>query len=331
MAEIEHIENARQRVVAELNALLKHDSLAAALAAFQAELPKLRKDETAKVRGEGKDGQPVNYQYGYADLAQVTEAVSPVLGKHGLSFTCTPTMAGNQFVLEYCLLHESGEKREGVWPLPNPMQTKPQNLGSAITYARRYALMAVTNTFPDKEDDDGQKAADVPGDYSVREERSEPPARRQPAAQQRQSRQRQPKTEWSDGEVQELHLKIAAATPPDALKMYDWMVSKALHDREVPHPTIPGETASARFVFADRIAQEAVKPTSTRDSLIEMRHVAEARELLREQVSETETLDEALAGVLALRNAEALDTDHARELRAEADASWMGAHPEEGS
>lgn len=318
---------ARQHVADKLNALLKHPTLAAALAAFQAELPKLRKDETAKVRGEGKDGQPVNYQYGYADLAQVVEAVMPVLGKHGLSFTSTPTMSGNQFVLEYCLLHESGEERAGVWPLPNPMQTKPQNLGSAITYARRYALMAVTGTFPDKEDDDGQKAADVPRDYSAREE----PPQQPPAAQRRQSRRDlSPKKAWSDLEVQELHLKIASAALPDALKMFDWMISKGLHDREVPHPVVPGETASARFVFADRIAQEAVKPTSTREVLLEMRHVAEARELLREQVSETETLDEALAGVLALRNAEALDTDNARDLREAADASWMGAHPEEG-
>src|SRR6478609_7046876 len=112
----------------------QHENLAAALAAFQAELPKLTKDQTAKVRGESNDGRPVNYSYGYASLDQVTEAVSPVLGKHGLSFSAFPTMTEKGFVLTYSLLHESGEERSGTWPLPDPLRTKPQQLGSAVTY-----------------------------------------------------------------------------------------------------------------------------------------------------------------------------------------------------
>jgi hypothetical protein len=133
--------------------MTEHPNLAAALAGFQAELPKIIKDETAKVAGkDGKQG----YTYGYADLAQVTETVSPILGKHGLAFTAKPTMTEQGFGLVYKLMHgASGETDEGFWPISNgPMQ----QIGSAITYARRYALMAATNTFPDKEDDDGAAA-----------------------------------------------------------------------------------------------------------------------------------------------------------------------------
>jgi hypothetical protein len=38
----------------------------------------------------------------------------------------------------------------------------PQQMGSAITYARRYALMAVTGVFPSNEDDDGKAASGAP-------------------------------------------------------------------------------------------------------------------------------------------------------------------------
>src|ERR1700760_4703631 len=81
----------------------RHASLAEALAAFQAEVPKMSKDETAKVKSE-----KANYTYGYAGLAQFVEIVEPVLGKHGLSITSKTTFDGNgNFMLEVSLLHES--------------------------------------------------------------------------------------------------------------------------------------------------------------------------------------------------------------------------------
>jgi hypothetical protein len=132
----------------------EHANLAAALAAFQAELPKIIKDETARV--PGKDGKQ-GYTYGYADLAAVAVAVLPVLGKHGLAFTAMPTVTDKGFGLVYSLEHgASDQRREGFWPI---QMTTPQQMGSAITYARRYALMAATGVFPDKEDDDGAAAS----------------------------------------------------------------------------------------------------------------------------------------------------------------------------
>lgn len=125
-----------------------NQDLAKALAAFQSELPKV---------GKGS----VNSHFGskYADLADVSNAVLPLLGKHGLSFSAKPTLnEAGQFVLAYELRHESGDSDGGSYPLP--ATGTPQQIGSAITYARRYALQAMTGVAAD-EDDDGNSTRDL--------------------------------------------------------------------------------------------------------------------------------------------------------------------------
>jgi hypothetical protein len=130
------------------------DSLAAALAAFQAELPRIHKDASAILEGESKTtGKKFTYGYKYAGLDNIVGIVLPLLGKHGLSFTSFPKLSDNGFVLHYQLMHASGGVLAGDYPLPDPTRTKPQAVGSAITYARRYALCAVTGIAPDEDDD----------------------------------------------------------------------------------------------------------------------------------------------------------------------------------
>jgi hypothetical protein len=138
------------------------DSLAAALAAFQAELPRIHKDASAILEGESKaTGKKFTYGYKYAGLDNIVGIVLPLLGKHGLAFTSFPMLTDNGFVLHYQLLHASGGVLAGAYPLPDPTRTKPQAVGSAITYARRYALCAVTGIAPDEDDD----AAEAERDY----------------------------------------------------------------------------------------------------------------------------------------------------------------------
>ncbi|HEY6110028.1 MAG TPA: ERF family protein [Gemmatimonadales bacterium] len=129
--------------------MAEHANLAQALAAFQAELPRLGKGNTANAG---------TYTYKYADLADVSQTVLPLLGKHGLSFSAKPTIDDGKFVLAYSLRHELGDHDDGQYPLPTGA---PQQVGSAITYARRYALSAMTGIAPDG-DDDGATAPDVP-------------------------------------------------------------------------------------------------------------------------------------------------------------------------
>jgi hypothetical protein len=130
-------------------------ALATALAAFQAEMPHV---------GKGNSANAGTYTYSYADLADITKSVMPVMAKHGLSFSAKPTLnEDGKFVLEYVLRHAQGGRDVGQYPLPT--SGTPQQVGSAISYARRYCFSAVTGVAPD-EDDDGRAAADVSTDYS---------------------------------------------------------------------------------------------------------------------------------------------------------------------
>lgn len=154
----------------------KPATLAAALAAFQANLPAVFKTETAKV--PTKTGG--SYSYSYANLAQVANAVMARMGPLGLSFVARPTLnADGRFVLAYDLMHEGGDKISGEYPLPSTGTA--QEWGSAITYARRYTLCSVTGVAPD-EDDDGAAASTARTDATY--ERSSRPALQWDAADQ---------------------------------------------------------------------------------------------------------------------------------------------------
>lgn len=116
---------------------------------FQADLPVLKKD---------RDGQVGNQKTKYADLKQANEVVLTRLNALGCIWVCEPTMIhlGDQlrFVLCWELKHvPSDTARRGQFPI---LGDSPMKLGSAITYARRYSLLAVTGVIPEDEDDDGQ-------------------------------------------------------------------------------------------------------------------------------------------------------------------------------
>ena len=130
-------------------------NLYTALAAVQAELPHIDKANTGG--GDTKDGKK-GPKYKYANLADVSQAILPLLAKHGLAFNSKPTMIDGEFGLSYKLVHKSGEKDEGF--IPFGRAGTPQQTGSLITYYRRYTLCAVTGAAPD-EDDDGA-AAEAP-------------------------------------------------------------------------------------------------------------------------------------------------------------------------
>jgi hypothetical protein len=126
-------------------------NLAAALAAAQGELPAPKKTKTAKVRSDKG-----NYEYHYADLADVIEISKAILAKHHLAVS-QPTFVtpDRGLVLVTRLMHKSGESIESSYPLPSG--GKPQEMGSALTYARRYCYCAILGIAADA-DDDGEAA-----------------------------------------------------------------------------------------------------------------------------------------------------------------------------
>lgn len=310
-----------------------HETLAAALAAFQAELPKLTKDQSAKVQGETQDGRKINYSYGYADLSQVTGEVSPVLGKHGLSFTSFPTVhESGAFILAYSLLHESGEERTGVWPLPDPNRIKAQQLGSAITYARRYAFMAVTNTFPGGEDDDGAQAVPTGHGRDDRQDYSrERPAARPQNAPSSPAGPAAPLKVWTDEEVLEQHDKIDTLDLDKAGALYDWMAGKGLHTRLVGgdqfvEGTPPPVNATTRLAI--RLASVASDNSTTVENLSWLVLFAEGRGLLKTQVSPKLNLGDWLVGERDRRvNATIGQSENAQALQAAAADSWDETDP----
>lgn len=93
----------------------------------------------------------------YADLPAVIDAVKPALNDNGIVFVQTASpCADGMLALTTRLIHSSGEWIEdtAVLPLPKP---DPQGYGSAMTYARRYSLAAITGLYQD--DDNGQAAS----------------------------------------------------------------------------------------------------------------------------------------------------------------------------
>jgi hypothetical protein len=137
--------------------------LAKALAEVQQALPVISKEQTADTG---------TYSYEYADLTAISKPLLKLLGEHGLSFLAKPTLQDGAFVLAYSLLHVSGEREDGLYPLP--MGGNPQSIGSAISYGRRYCLCAVTGVAPGGSDDDGVAASAIPAQTAVEPAPAEP-------------------------------------------------------------------------------------------------------------------------------------------------------------
>lgn len=95
----------------------------------------------------------------YADLAAIFDAVRKPLAAQGLIVTQTTELREGGFVLVTTLAHSSGQFIKSEYPLP--AAGKPQEVGSALTYARRYSLSAIAGIAAD-EDDDANAAQDGP-------------------------------------------------------------------------------------------------------------------------------------------------------------------------
>ena len=93
----------------------------------------------------------------YADLSACVEAVIEGLNSAGIALIQRTSEDLNGVTVETVFIHESGEMLEcGKLHVPASKQD-PQGYGSALTYARRYSLMAACGIAP--EDDDGNAAS----------------------------------------------------------------------------------------------------------------------------------------------------------------------------
>ena len=89
----------------------------------------------------------------YAPLDAIIDATRPILKKHGLAVIQQPLFSEGTAGVETTIIHEGGYSSTSTLLLPLKDQS-PQGVGSAITYARRYALAAVLG-IASEDDDDG--------------------------------------------------------------------------------------------------------------------------------------------------------------------------------
>jgi hypothetical protein len=150
------------------------EKIAAALVKARLTFGRIKKDESAQI-----ESSKARYSYKYADIAAVIEAVSMPLAENGVICLQGATTGdnGNLVSVETMLLHESSQ-----WARTRiSMRTSgpsPQQIGSAITYARRYALQSFLGLAPE-EDDDGRTASTPSRTEQPRERaaRTQPPSR----------------------------------------------------------------------------------------------------------------------------------------------------------
>lgn len=145
--DIHHIPTRQETTMPQL------DELAKALAKAQAVIEHPLKKNKA---GAG------SFSYTYADLPAVIDSITKAFTPNGLSFVQMPKldMAAKLVTVKTILLHISGQFLESELSM-GVADTKPQTIGSAITYARRYALSAIAGIAAEV-DDDGSQASGKP-------------------------------------------------------------------------------------------------------------------------------------------------------------------------
>nr|UVM82456.1 MAG: ERF superfamily protein [Bacteriophage sp.] len=114
------------------------------------EVPNFSTDETANAGSR---------TYKYLNLATLLKNIKPIFEKHDIAFsqkvTFDGTGDGRQTLgtVETIIFDEN--EQQTVCSYPFFVTGDPQQVGSAITYARRYSLTTVLGIFPDKDDDGG--------------------------------------------------------------------------------------------------------------------------------------------------------------------------------
>ena len=116
------------------------NELAAALCKAQAEMG-----------GAVKDSSNPFFKSSYADLTSVIKAIKQPFSDNGLSYTQFPVTFEDRIGVVTRLMHNSGQWLEMDYTLPT-VKKDPQASGSAITYARRYALQSIAG-IPTADDD----------------------------------------------------------------------------------------------------------------------------------------------------------------------------------
>jgi hypothetical protein len=119
-------------------------TIAAALARAQAELVNPEKSLVATVRSDGRRGAEQTFRY--APLSSGLDIVRKTLSQHEIATVQTTLIdeVAGIVRLSTVLAHASGEWIASDWPVcPIAETERPQRMGAALTYARRYSLFTL--------------------------------------------------------------------------------------------------------------------------------------------------------------------------------------------
>jgi hypothetical protein len=129
-----------------------------AMAAFQAACPTIKKSSKSD-------------RYNFAGLDEVIRTVRPHLDANGLSVRFDTELTGDTVITAICyVMHEDGHTQSNRFSAPidrsvtkagKPMMNALQQVGSARSYCKRYALMDGLNLVGSEFDDDGAGAGTV--------------------------------------------------------------------------------------------------------------------------------------------------------------------------
>jgi hypothetical protein len=135
----------------------------------------------AKAQGQmsnaAKDRKNPHFQSSYATLASVRDTVIEPLAANGIACVQAAATDEHGVTVETRLVHASGQWMAST-VAAKPKSYAPQDIGSAITYLRRYSLMALCGIAP--ADDDGNGTGDggkAPEGVAWQSQRREPPPR----------------------------------------------------------------------------------------------------------------------------------------------------------
>lgn len=124
----------------------EYKQVISAIHEVQQELEVVKRDDKADIKTQKGD-----YSYKFAGMPTVWAALKPLLKKNKLTVIQSPSYDTGDF-LSTTIYHESGEWLQDSMRLIVTRED-PQGMGSAITFARRYALLAMFGIITDDDTD----------------------------------------------------------------------------------------------------------------------------------------------------------------------------------
>jgi hypothetical protein len=115
------------------------------------ELAKALSSAQAKIENATLNKINPHFKSKYADLSSVIDSIREPLSVNGLAVSQNIEIREGGMILRTVLMHSSGQWIASEYPLPQT--ARPQELGSALTYARRYSLSSMVCNSADEDDD----------------------------------------------------------------------------------------------------------------------------------------------------------------------------------